>query len=249
MKNKHWYAVKIIIVLAAAVITASVFLGCKGSSGSSQQEKTFDKDASYALGLNIGASFRDGLAADGIHPDIDEFLKGLKDGITDSKARFDLFTARDMIEAAFNALVNERNEELIKKENEFLAENARKPGVMMTSSGLQYEIIKEGYGEKPANDDIVVVHYEGKLTNGQFFDSSYTRGIPAEFQLDHVIEGWSEGLQLMRLGSKYILYVPSGLGYGEEGEYDPWTQRQIIPPFATLIFEVELLEIKKWGDE
>jgi FKBP-type peptidyl-prolyl cis-trans isomerase len=122
-------------------------------------------------------------------------------------------------------------------ENDFLAENSKKPGINVTGSGLQYEVIREGNGPKPAATDTVRVHYEGTLTDGTVFDSSYSRGEPIEFPLDGVIPGWTEGLQLMGEGAKYRLVIPSDLGYGPQGAGGQ------IPPYATLIFEVELLNI------
>ena len=121
----------------------------------------------------------------------------------------------------------------------FLAENKNKAGILTTESGLQYEVIRQGTGPKPAATDMVKVHYEGKLLNDTVFDSSIQRNTPAEFALNQVIPGWTEGLQLMPVGSKYRFYVPQNLAYGAN-ENNPQ-----IPPFSTLIFDVELLEIKK----
>ena len=121
----------------------------------------------------------------------------------------------------------------------FLADNKSKPGIQTTASGLQYEVIKEGTGVKPTASDLVKVHYEGKLTNDSIFDSSIKRGEPTEFYVNQVIKGWTEGLQLMSVGSKYRFYIPQDLAYGAN-ENNPQ-----IPPFSTLVFDVELLEIKK----
>ncbi len=128
----------------------------------------------------------------------------------------------------------------LKEEGEnFLAENAQRPEVKVTESGLQYEILKQGKGKKPQATDRVKVHYEGSLIDGTVFDSSYQRGEPIVFGLNQVIPGWTEGVQLMSVGSKYKLYIPYTLGYGERGA------GQSIPPYATLIFDVELLGIEK----
>ncbi len=123
--------------------------------------------------------------------------------------------------------------------NNFLAENAKKPGVVQTASGLQYEVLQMGTGAKPADTNVVKVHYEGFLLNGKKFDSSRDRGEPAQFQLNGVIRGWTEGVQLMPVGSKFKFYIPYQLGYGEQGAGGD------IPGGSLLIFEVELLEIVK----
>lgn len=225
---------KLLIILA--VLTVALFSGCGGSYGSSKEEVNFDKDASYALGLNIGAGLRDGLRSDGVYPNIDEFIKGMKDGISGREPRFDLWEARERIEIAFDAIMEVRDAEAIQKENAFLAENARKPGIQITPSGLQYEVLSEGTGPKPLITDTVRVHYEGRLIDGTLFDNSYEHGAPVDFPLEQVITGWSEGIQLMNVGSRYRLFIPSELGYGQFG----WGP---IPGNATLIFTVELLDI------
>ena len=121
----------------------------------------------------------------------------------------------------------------------FLAENKKKPGIVELPSGLQYEVIRAAEGQKPLATDEVTVHYKGTLTNGAQFDSSYDRGQPATFALNQVIPGWTEGLQQMSVGSKYRFFIPYSLGYGERGAGND------IPPYSTLIFEVELLKIGK----
>jgi len=122
----------------------------------------------------------------------------------------------------------------------FLAENAKKPGVQSTTSGLQYQVVTEGKGPKPKAGDVVRVHYKGSLLDGKVFDSSYDRGQPVVFPLDQVVPGWQEGLQLMPVGSKYKLWIPANLGYGEKG-----TPGGPIGPNSTLVFEVELIDIVK----
>ena len=127
--------------------------------------------------------------------------------------------------------------ELLAAEQKFFAENAKLAGVVTTKSGLQYQVMREGSGAKPGPHDTVKVHYEGKLPNGQIFDSSIARGEPVEFPVDQVIAGWTEALQLMKTGAKYRLFIPSRLGYGAHGAGNA------IPPQSTLIFEVELLDV------
>ncbi len=122
---------------------------------------------------------------------------------------------------------------------EFLRQNAEQPGIVTTTSGLQYKIIKPGNGESPTLDDIVTVHYEGSLIDGSIFDSSLERGTPASFKVSKVIDGWTEGLQLMQEGAEYFFYIPQELAYGERGASSD------IPAFSTLIFKVSLLAISK----
>lgn len=125
------------------------------------------------------------------------------------------------------------------KANAFMESNKAKPGVVTTASGLQYEIVREGAGEKPMLADTVTVHYKGQLSDGTVFDSSYDRGEPATFPLDRVIQGWQEGLQLIPIGGHYRIYVPYELGYGERGA------GQNIPPYSSLVFDVELISVQK----
>ena len=140
---------------------------------------------------------------------------------------------------AYLSKIQEAETQKSKSEGEtFLAENKKREGVVTLPSGLQYQIVKQGDGPKPKETDKVKVHYEGFLLNGKKFDSSLDRGEPISFPLNQVIQGWTEGLQLMPVGSKYTLYIPYQLAYGEQGA------GQFIPPFATLIFEVELLGIE-----
>jgi len=220
-----------------AVLAALTFTGCNRNSGSSEGEVNFNDDASYALGLNIGSGLKDGLAADGVSPNINELLKGMKDGLTGKTPRFDLMEARSIIESTFDSVMEEKGSKVREEGNAYLAENARKPGVSITSSGLQYEVLVEGTGPRPTAENVVKVHYEGRLIDGTLFDNSYEYQEPVVFPLNGVIPGWTEGLQLMTVGSKYKFYIPSELGYGVYGA------GASIPPNAVLIFTVELLEI------
>ncbi|MDR0316056.1 MAG: FKBP-type peptidyl-prolyl cis-trans isomerase [Treponema sp.] len=193
----------------------------------------FGKDASYALGMSLGSD----LKVNNILFDMDEFIQGFKQASAGEKTRFDTGEAEMIIQAAYSAMMDKQYEKNRQAGIDFMVENSRKPGIITTSSGLQYEIISEGTGAKPTADDVVRVNYEGTLTDGTVFDSSYQRGQPAEFPLSHVISGWTEGIQLMRVGSVYRFYIPSDLAYGSRGA------GQMIPPHAPLIFEVELLSI------
>ena len=241
-KKGYVYIMKNKLIIIMAVLIIAAFGGCKNSkSGSSAGEENFDKDASYALGMSVGTGLKSNIETDGIVMNIDEFMKGFKDSLTGKETRFDEYQAMDLINAAFDALAESKNAEATQSENAFLAENSKKPGVRITPSGLQYEVISETNGRKPSITDTVRVHYEGRLIDGTVFDSSIERGLPEEFTLNAVITGWAEGLQLMGVGSKYIFYIPSSQGYGPNG----WGP---IPAYATLIFDVELLDIINTGE-
>ncbi|MCL2265031.1 MAG: FKBP-type peptidyl-prolyl cis-trans isomerase [Treponema sp.] len=224
------------LMFFAVIITALLASCGNNNSANQQKEQNLDKNASYALGMSIGSEFLESMVSGQISPDTDEFIKGMSDVMKGKNTRLEFNEAMELLEKAFTSLMEKRNEGAQKEENAFLAENAKKPGINITQSGLQYEIIKQGTGPKPNADDMVKVHYEGALIDGTVFDSSYSYGSPLEFYLFQVIEGWSEGLQLMNVGSHYRFYIPSELGYGPNG-------RSPIPPYAALIFDVELLEI------
>jgi FKBP-type peptidyl-prolyl cis-trans isomerase len=206
------------------------------------QNMTQDEKNGYAIGVSQGEQMFEQLKNVGIYIDFESVKKGLLDAFNGVNK----FTP-DEIQACFNNLQEQmqskQNQEVgVEKEKgqQFLAENKKRKEVIETASGLQYEVIVMGKGEKPVATDKVKVHYTGKILDGQVFDSSVGRGEPATFVLNQVIAGWTEGLQLMPVGSKYMLYIPSELGYGERSQAGG-----IIKPGATLIFEVELLEIIK----
>ena len=238
MKYKNYL---IIAILAAA----AVFGACnkKETTDPFAGIENLSADASYALGMSIGADLLNNMITSYIYPNLDEFIKGLNDVMKESETRISKEDAVAIIETAFNSMMNERNSSLKDAETSFLAENARRQGINITSSGLQYEVIIEGDGPKPVITDAVLVNYEGSFTDGNVFDSSFSYGEPATFTLEDVIPGWGEGIQLMNVGSQYIFYIPSSIGYGESGYSNPWTGEVIIPPYSVLIFIVELLGI------
>ena len=168
--------------------------------------------------------------------------QGLINGIKGFKSHFTAEEAMAFIDGTMRKRQEEQMMKLHKDKKEagdkFIAENAKKPGITTTASGLQYEIIKQGNGAKPTPAEMVKVHYSGTLIDGTKFDSSYDRNEPATFGVGQVIPGWTEGLQLMPVGSKFKFYIPQNLAYGAQGS-------QGIPPFSPLVFEVELLEIVK----
>ena len=199
---------------------------------------TLNEKISYVAGQDIGKS----LKSRGTDIDLDIVIEGIQDSFTEKES---LITPEDAIQVKkeYAKMIREEHEKKNKETAEknkiegdaFLAENKKKEGVKTTESGLQYEVITAGEGSKPKATDQVSVHYVGTLIDGTEFDSSHKRGQPATFFLNRVVKGWTEGLQLMPVGSKYRFYIPSELGYGERGAGPK------IGPNATLTFEVELL--------
>jgi FKBP-type peptidyl-prolyl cis-trans isomerase len=188
---------------------------------------------SYAFGMMVGND----LKQTGLEMDYTAFMEGLRSAMEQRQTVMDRDEALEIVQNAFESAVRKQSAELQAKEDAFLAENASQPGINITDSGLQYEVVSEGNGPKPTVNNIVRVHYEGALTNGTVFDSSYERDEPEEIPLNMVIPGWAEGIMLMNVGSKYRIFIPSSMAYGERGA------GQIIPPYSTLIFTVELLDI------
>jgi len=188
---------------------------------------------SYAFGMMVGND----LKQTGLEIDYSAFMEGLRSAMEQLQTVMDRDEALETVQNAFENAVRKQSVELQAKENAFLAETASLNGINITNSGLLYMVLKEGSGPKPTINSIVRVHYEGVLASGVVFDSSYARDEPEEIPLNMVIPGWAEGIMLMNVGSKYRLYIPSSMAYGERGA------GQIIPPFSTLIFTVELLDI------
>lgn len=189
---------------------------------------------SYALGMSIGRQLQQMNAAE---VNVDDFAQAIKD-VFASKTILTDSEAQQAVQDFFQRKAEEQAGAAKAEGEAFLAENAKKEGVVSLPSGLQYQVLREGDGRKPAATDQVECHYEGTLINGQVFDSSYQRGQTATFGLNQVIAGWTEGLQLMQEGAKYRFFIPYHLAYGERGA------GQSIPPFATLIFDVELVKVK-----
>ena len=197
---------------------------------------------SYALGLNIGhqlkeMGLRDRLAITDYAAAIDDVLKGNTPQIGMDEASQLLNDFFTKLEQQQRAAAEAAGAEAKSEGERFLAENAKKPNVVVTPSGLQYEVLAEGTGRSPKATDTVRCHYHGTLIDGTVFDSSYQRNQPADFGLNQVIAGWTEGVQLMKEGAKYRFYLPYHLAYGEHGAGNT------IPPFATLVFDVELLKV------
>jgi FKBP-type peptidyl-prolyl cis-trans isomerase len=207
--------------------------------------KTQKDKASYAVGLNLGKN----LHKDSVDLDPNVFLRGLKDGLSGGKPLLTDAEIKDAL-TALQTDVTKRRDEKMKQLGDtnkragdaFLAANKAKQGVVTLPSGLQYKIEKEGTGPKPAATDSVVCNYKGVLLDNTEFDSSYKRGQPATFPVNGVIKGWTEALQLMPVGSKWQLFIPSDLAYGPTG-------RPGIEPNSTLVFEVELMSIEAKKDD
>lgn len=226
---------------ALAVVAAISLAACAPGSGDSTADaalETDDQKTSYGIGHNIGQ----GLAPMADRIDDAAFLRGLNEGLAESDPAISMDTLQSLLQAFQMELQQTRQQQVAAEAEEnqavadsFLAANAERESVTTTESGLQYEVIEEGDGPSPGPEDRVTVHYTGTLPDGTEFDSS-RGGEPATFPVQGVIPGFSEGLQLMSVGSSYKLYVPPELGYG------PRPQRA-IPPNSALIFELELLEI------
>lgn len=191
---------------------------------------------SYALGLGIGQQLKQMGLKDDLK--IEDFAQSITDILNDNELKVSNAEAQALVNAYFQQMEERMQKENAEKEGRvFLENNGKRPEVTTTKSGLQYEILKEGNGKHPKATDKVRCHYEGTLIDGTVFDSSYQRNEPAVFGLNQVITGWTEGVQLMGEGAKYRFYIPYLLAYGEGGA------GASIPPYSTLIFDVELLEV------
>ncbi len=227
--------------LLVAAIAIPVIVSCQNSNSKIGKVilRSETDSLSYALGVNISSSFKNAELKD---INYKAMARAIQDVYNQDSGKImmndeeaikyiqDFFTRREMRLAQEN----------LEASNKFLDENKTKEGVIVDSTGLQYKIITEGTGPMPTAEDVVKVHYKGTLIDGTQFDSSYDRGEPAQFKLNQVIPGWTIGLQKMKVGSKFILYIPSDLGYGERVR-----QGSPIGPNQALIFEVELLDIVK----
>jgi FKBP-type peptidyl-prolyl cis-trans isomerase len=223
-----------------AAATAQPAPAAPPSTAPSGKPESLQDRASYTIGLNLGKS----LKTNEIQANIDLIVKGLRDGLgggqallTDEEMQTTMQTLQQQVTSAQDAKRKAAGEKNKTEGEAFLVKNKDKAGVKTTASGLQYEVISEGAGPMPKATDSVTVNYKGTLMDGTVFDSSYDRKEPVTFVLNQVIPGWTEGVQLMKVGSKYKFYIPSALGYGERGAGNT------IGPNTPLIFEVELISI------
>lgn len=235
-------------VILTTVVAAGILIGCSNQIPdiNGVEATTSSDSTSYAIGLQIGKSFRE----QGIEIDSRAFIAGIQDAIGEKPLFADSVVAKVLMSVQEKAMKkmqeNQQKEQaemakvadsVRKVGNEFLAKNKTKAGVITTASGLQYEVIKQGTGKRPTASQKAVVHYTGMLIDGKVFDSSVQRGQPAEFPVGGVIPGFSEVLQLMSEGSKFKAYLPNELAYGSQGSDN-------IPPGSVLVFEIELLGVK-----
>ena len=221
------------MIIAAAL---SVALTASGENKPSQLKDLKDK-VSYSIGLDLGFNFK----KQNLELNPDALLAGVKDALGGKQPLLNENEVKETMTALTKEIENKQKalaEQNVKDGEKFLAENKKKEGVKTTASGLQYKVIKEGTGPKPKLTDAVVANYRGTLINGTEFDSSYKRGQPATFPLTGVIKGWTEALQLMKVGSKYQLFIPPNLAYGDRA------MGPALGPNSTLIFEVELVGIQ-----
>ena len=225
-----------LLVTLAVLGTALTVLGGEGPTLETQTHK-----ASYCLGLSLGKNIKQ----DAGEVDTEAFVRGVRDGLAGAQPALADAEMREVMAAFQKTMQDKRAQRLqtIAEKNKlegeaYLAENGKKEGVKTTRSGLQYETLKRGTGATPKATDTVITHYRGTLIDGTEFDSSHKRGQPATFPVNGVIGGWTEALQLMKVGGKWRIVVPSALAYRERGA------GRLIGPHATLIFEIELLQIK-----
>lgn len=228
--------------MAAAILVSAVMIGCDNNSDEPVTMKTQGDSVSYMFGYQLGGQF----AKTKIEVNQEMLMAGYRDGSQEKKALISDSAAMLLSESLQRQLAKTMEEEALKAaipvrkaSEKFLAENKKKEGVITTPSGLQYKVISMGTGKKPSAGSTVTVHYTGKLADGKVFDSSIDRGQPATFNTTQVIPGWQEAILLMPKGSKFQLYIPASLAYGDRG-----AGNGLIPGGAALIFDVELLDVK-----
>ncbi len=228
-----------VLLLTASTAALLMLWSCKSQKEveSKKVDLTSQADsASYAIGVQIAENFvRQGLDTT---MNVELIIEGIKDQIA-KESKIAIEATDQIVQSFFEEMQKAQSGDKLAEGEAFLTENGKRPEVTTTISGLQYEVIEMGNGAKPIASSTVKVHYQGTLLDGTVFDSSYERGEPISFPLNGVIKGWTEGLQLMPVGSKFKFVIPYNLAYGERGA------GQLIGPFETLIFEVELLDIEK----
>ena len=226
------------VFVAAMAVAVGVSATSCDSKKSANLKSAIDS-ASYAIGVSTGAGYKENLKTLPDSANVDALIAGFTEALKGQKTSMTPEAAQAFLQTYFMEASAKQATKAKEEGDKFLAENKTKEGVITTESGLQYKVVTEGKGVKPTAEDKVKVHYKGTLLDGKVFDSSIERGEPAEFGVGQVIKGWTEGLQLMPVGSKYTFWIPSDLAYGER------VAGQDIKPNSVLVFEDELLEIVK----
>lgn len=222
------------ILISVLLVGGMTIGGCAQKKGKAGKMENANDSLSYAIGVSMAQSFEQQDLKD---VNLDMLQLAMQEAF-EGNAQMDPKDAENFIRGEMMAR-QEMKQEKVREEGEaWLAENAKKEGVMVTESGLQYKVIQEGTGASPDGNDGVTVHYHGTLITGEVFDSSVDRGTPATFGVNQVIRGWTEGLQLMKEGAKYMFYIPQELAYGANPR-----PGGIIEPYMPLVFEVELIQV------
>lgn len=242
---KHTSKLTLIALAASLALSACSQNSSNQAASTSANVSNFtsnEQKASYIMGQELGASVHQ-FKQQGVSVEDEAFLQGVRDSLSGKASPFNEQQTQEIIETfqkEQNAKVEAYQQELAKdnveKGRAFLEANKAKDGVKTTASGLQYQVLKEGTGKSPSGNDVVTVDYEGSLIDGTVFDSSIKRGEPATFPLGGVIKGWQEGLQLMKEGGEYMLYIPADLAYGDSAQSN-------IPPNSVLVFKIKLIKV------
>ena len=227
----------LLLIAFVGLFAASCSQGGGGLTGNSKM-KTQQDSASYALGSSVANNLNSRNGVEELN--YSAFVNGMEDAFEGKELKIEEESQQKIIQNYLTSLREKRNQKNLERGEEFLKENKKKEGVETTESGLQYKVIEEGDGESPGKYDTVKVHYTGTNIDDEVFDSSKDRGEPVEFPVNRVIPGWTEGLQLMEVGSKYKFFIPAELAYGKRSP-----RGSDIEPNQTLIFEVELLNVKE----
>jgi len=228
--------IKNLLLIAFVGLFAAACSQSGGGLTGKSKIKSQQDSASYALGANVANSLNSRSGVEELN--YSAFINGMKDVFEGEELKIEKGSQNQIIQGYLSSLREKRNQENLKRGEEFLKDNKKKASIETTESGLQYKVIEEGDGKSPGKYDTVKVHYTGTNIDDEVFDSSKDRGKPVEFPVNRVIPGWTEGLQLMKEGSKYKFFIPSELAYGERAP-----RGSDIEPNQALIFEVELLEV------
>ena len=232
MDKKYFFGKRYFAVVIFILISLSVFAATEVKTGINTDKQKL----SYAM----GTYFALGITQQEMDIDVPAFIQAVEDALKGKKPQISMKEMQDILTQYKETVAKQQSDAIAanrKAGNAFLAENKKKDGVIESPTGLQYKVIKEGDGEKPVANSNVTVHYKGALVDGTVFDSSYERGQPATLSLTQVIKGWQEALPMMKTGSKWQIYVPSTLAYGDRGA------SQLIGPASTLIFDIELISV------